>query len=296
MTDLVISVGSSLATDLFGSLNYPFRMRVEGNAFMAEAASLAGEADLDWLPPDSPVEDGGFEADFEPLLTATIEAYLESQSPSAFVTAEEDSEAAALIEPYLGDAGPSGPPTAGAVLSRMADDAAFTGKFETFLKGRLGAGIDWIEAELSQMPNAAMGNPLTLRDLRLAVRAKAKACIRVFGREICASATSPWIRFEGQQAALFLDVEGTKIFGRARVSDIEFVLKIRIFGRDIKIRIGVTGLLNRQLAGQRPLVADLGTVRITVPGLQRVYQPTSVSIPPSGSETTVVVDGRFSPG
>jgi hypothetical protein len=294
MADLVVSVTSSLANDLFGSLNYPFRMRVEGNALSDKAvADRAGEVSIDWLAPSAP--DEGFAADLEPLLDGAINAYLDNLSPSPFLAQEQDGEVAAIVQPYAVDEAPSRPAQLAAIKARMGQDSSFGDKLETFLKSRLDAGIDWIEAELSQMPSSAMGNPVTLGSLRVAVRARAKACIRVFGREVCASATSPWIRFEGQQAALFLDVEGTRILGRARVADLDFVMTIRILRWEIKIRIGVTGLVNGQLARQRPLLADFGTVRITVPGVQRVYQPTAVVVPASSTETRVEVDGRFSP-
>jgi hypothetical protein len=269
-------------------------MRIDGNALVDAPQALTGEARIDWLPAGAPDEDGGFEADLEPLLDATIDAYLDSRAGAPLLDLEEDQEAAALIAPYAGEAAPGGSNPVAAIKLRMAQDSAFPARLESFLKARLGAGIDWIEAELSQMPSSAMGNPIRLSNLRIAVRARAKACIRIFGREVCVSATSPWIRFEGRQAALFLDVEGTKILGRARVADLDFVMTIRIFGREIKIRIGVTGLVNRQLEKQRPLLADFGTVRINVPGVQRVYTPTSVAVPQSSSETRVDVDGRFS--
>jgi hypothetical protein len=308
MADLIATVTSSLANDLFGSLNYPFRMRVDGNMALAKdsgakdsgsetalAEDSGSEVDIDWLPAKSAEEDHGFEADLEPLLDALIEACLESQSGAPLMASEPDAEAEALVQPYLAgdDTGRAG--QIAGVKARMAQDAAFAAKLETFLKARLGAGIDWVEAELSQMPASAMGNPLTLSNLRLAVRARARACIRIFGRKICVSATSPWIRFEGRRAALFLDVVGTKIFGRAQLSDLDFVMTIRILGRNIKIRIGVTGLVNRQLARQRPLLADFGNVRITVPGVGRVYQPSTVTVPASSTETRLELDGGFSP-
>jgi hypothetical protein len=159
----------------------------------------------------------------------------------------------------------------------------------------------WARASTGSRPSCRKcrrrrwATPQTLSNLRLAVRARARACIRIFGRKICVSATSPWIRFEGRRAALFLDVVGTKIFGRAQLSDLDFVMTIRILGRNINIRIGVTGLVNRQLARQRPLLADFGNVRITVPGVGRVYQPSTVAVPASSTETRIELDGAFSP-
>lgn len=296
MADFIATLTSSLANDLFGSLNYPYRMRIDGNVVAAEAVDPTdSEVEVDWLPLSTPEESQGFEADLEPLLDAVIEACLDRRSAVPFLAEEPDVEAEALVAPYTGDDGTGGGVELAAIKSRMVQDPTFAEKLEIFLKARLGAGIDWIEAELSQMPASAMGNPLTLSNLRVAVRARAKACIRIFGRQICVSATSPWIRFEGQRALLFLDVVGTKILGRARVSNLDFVMTIRILGRTIKIRIGVTGLVNNQLARQRPLLADFGTVRIAVPGVSRVYQPTAVAVPFSSSETRVEVDGRFAP-
>jgi len=139
-----------------------------------------------------------------------------------------------------------------------------------------------------------MGNPLTLKDLRFAVRARLRGCIRIFGRESCVTVTTPRIRFEGRKAALFFDVVGTRIYGRAKVSNIDFVWRIRILRWTVSIRVGVTGLINRQLAGKRPLLADFSTVAIAVPGVARTYRPNAIAVPPSTSETRIEVDGDFS--
>jgi hypothetical protein len=292
MADLIATVTSSLTQDLFGSLDYPYRMRID-DKMAVDASPDAGEVTIDWLPNGSTEENHGFEADFEPLLDALIVSVLDQRPNKLLASDEEDAEAAALVEPYIGDDASSRSAQVVMIKERMEQDAAFATKFQGFLQSRLSTGIDWVEAELSQMPNSAMGNPLSLSNLRMAVRAKAKACIRVFGREYCISATSPWIRFEGRRAALFLDVVGLRIYGRARVTDLDFVMTIRILGREIRIRIGVTGLVNRQLERQRPLLADFATVAITVPGVSRVYRPTALAIPTSTTETRIEVDGSF---
>ncbi|MFM5917327.1 MAG: hypothetical protein ACKOOL_07325 [Novosphingobium sp.] len=296
MADLTLAVDTSLARDLFASLNYPYRMRV-GSKVIEEpepGRTDTDQAEMEWdADPGSTPEDEIADFDAVPLLEATVQAFLEQHRSDRYLSDEEDREASALVAPYAEGIDSDRSESVKAVLDRMAADAAFEAKAKAFLKSRLGSGVEWVEAELSQRPDVAMGNPLTLSGLRFAVRARLKGCIRVFGREICVTVTTPWIRFEGRRAALFLDVVGQKVYGRARVSNIDFVWKIRIWKWTVTIRVGVTGLINGQLAHQRPLLADFGTVAIAVPGVSRTYHPTAVAIPPSSSETKLQIDGDF---
>lgn len=293
MADLTIAVDSSLARDLFASLDYPFRMRVGDKAL--SDVPLAGGAELDW---DADVgsfpEDQIADFDAGPLLEATVQGYFEQGLAAKFVADADDAEAAALVAAYADGIVPDSPDAVAKVLERMAADDAFAAKAKAFFEARLDSGVEWVEAELSQKPDVAMGNPLTLGGLRFAVRARLKGCIRIFGREVCVTVTTPWIRFEGRRAALFLEVAGKQIYGRAKVSDIDFVWRIRILRWTITIRVGVTGLINGQLARQRPLLADFGTVAIAVPGLGRTYRPGAVAVPPSATETRLEIDGDFS--
>lgn len=296
MADLSIAIDTSLARDLFSSLDYPYRMRV-GNKLLADdmaALDFGNEAELDWDAdvdqwPDDQVSD----FDAGPMLEAMIDGYLEKSGTEKFLVEDDDAEASALVAPYASGIDFTGADAIAQVLARMDADSAFEAKATAFFQSRLGGSVDWVEAELSEKPDVAMGNPLTLSRLRFAVRARLKGCIRVFGRQICVSVTTPWIRFEGRRAALFFDVVGTRILGRAKVSDIDFVWRIRILSWTVTIRVGVTGIINSQLASQRPVLADFSTVAIAVPGVNRTYRPNAIAVPASGTETRVEVDGDF---
>ncbi|MDN3646344.1 hypothetical protein QWY75_09040 [Pontixanthobacter aestiaquae] len=300
MTDLAMIIGSTLAQDLFGALKYPYRMRVDGNVKSAAKGGnpdfpvAEGEdAEITFLDGDTSSDDDAFEANFDGVLDAIIDAYLDQESGQGLVSADSDAEAHALVAPYAVDESSSRSKSISSIRQRMEDDDEFGQKFSDFASSRFEAGIDWVEAELSKRPDPAMGNPVTLSNLKIAVRARAKACIKVFGRKFCVKATSPWIRFEGKQAAVHFDVDGAKIYGRGQVSKLDFVMTIKILRWRIKVRIGVTGIVNRQLSKQRPLLMDFSSVRVKVPGVGLKYSISSVDMPASGTETRIVLDGQF---
>ena len=119
MADLTIAVDSSLARDLFASLDYPFRMRV-GDKALADVP-LAGGAELDW---DADVgsfpEDQIADFDAGPLLEATVQGYFEQGLAAKFVADADDAEAAALVAAYADGIVPDSPDAVAKVLERMA--------------------------------------------------------------------------------------------------------------------------------------------------------------------------------
>lgn len=285
MTDFSISAESSLATELFGALDYPWRMRI------SPSKAISGDDDeqVDAEMQGNAGDDIELAGESDDLLKDLVEAYLQNRGQAD--RDEVETALAEIVEPYLlnGIAEDDAP----GIVLRMESDAAFQQKLEGFLGISLKFSLEWVEGELSARPNANLGNPIAIGNMRVAARAKGKGCIRVFGKKFCVSITSPWIRMEGRRAEVFLEPKGLQLRARAKAHDIDIVIKIRILRWSWKIKIGVTGYVNKALAGQSPVLLDLGAVRINVPGLGLTYAPSALAAPASSSTTTVAVDGGF---
>jgi hypothetical protein len=283
MADISLSLNSSLVTKLFDAVPYPWRKQIDG-----ERMRHGNDEPVD-------VEFGGMESgggdasDAEEYLDELIEAYIENVSEPRSGNSHEQA-LHDLLAPY------AAPDRSSAEIKRaLFEDAGSGDKLATFFSAlRGGVFIDWIEVELSQRPNSSLGNPLSLSNLRIAVRAKVKLCARIFGKERCIKITSNWFRFEGERVEVELIVEALTVKARARARNIDFTIEVKIGPFKFKFRIGITTHVNRYLAKNSPVLADLSGVVINIPGLDLEYALGSVAIPASSSETTVLIDGSFS--
>lgn len=291
MTDISLTVQSSLVTDMFDAIKFPYRVRLDANKSRDEEQGI----DLAWVEDAALSDDFDPEAEFDDALDDMIEQFLDHTKQGGEESGTQDPEAEALIAPYVEGITNADRSDVSTIRNRMAEDDEFGEKFSAFAKQRVKADVDWVEIEVGKRPSAAMGNPLTIGGLEIRVRARVKACLRAFGKWWCTPwFKTPWFLFEGERASLFLDVVATKVYGRGQVKNIDFVIKIKIFKWTVKIKIGITGIINGQLGKQRVLLMDLDDVKVKVPGVGLTYAITSVDIPSSNSATQVLLDGRFS--
>ena len=283
MPDISLSVDTSFVQMLFSAVNYPWRKRIDGDRMLT---SDDEEIPFEVLGQGGDEDDAGGGDEY---LNELIETYLSHKGdPRNQGSAEEALHK--LLEPYrqAGDDKSS-------IRSALLNDPKGGDKIETFLRAlRGGVTLDWIEFELSQKPNSHLGNPLALTNLKIAVRAKAKLCARIFGRERCISITTPWSRFEGERVEVALIEDGLKIKARAKARNVDFTVKVKIGPFTFTFRIGVTSHINRYLEKNSPVLVDASDIRIKIPGLDLTYRPVALDVPSSGTETTVSADGSFS--
>lgn len=285
MSDLSISVDSSLLTKLFGSLNYPWRKRFEPKFTLGDDYE-AGEVTVDVI------EQGGDDAEADTDSNLFVDDLIETYSKESKNSPTNAAEKALfeLLSPYSRGEIRS----TSELRTALENDPARGDRLETFLKALdLSAGIEWVEFELARQPASNLGNPVALTDLHFAVRARAEACVKIFGKKHCLHFTTPWIRFEGERAQVELVVDQLRIIGRPSVRNIDFVITIKILGIKFKVKIGVTSHINRYLADQQPVLADFSNIAIKIPGLDLTYTPKSVTVPGSTAATTVQLDGQF---
>lgn len=292
MADIQVSADSSLIDNLFSSLDYPWRKRIDGGSLVAATDSAPGDWDAEVEPLGQGGVDDEVSGDGEAMVDELVAAYLDDRGSGG----SGDPALSALLDTYAGQVtrGSARSTAYAGVRDALLADSAGGDKLETFFRAAdRGASIEWVDFELSHEPGSNLGNPVALTDLRIAVRAKAELCVRILGRKICVRITTPWFRFEGRRAEVRLLVQTLKIKAQAKVSDVDFVITVRIGPFKFKFRIGVTTIINKSLAKSTPVLADFAAVRIVVPGLGLTYAPTAVAVPDSTSATTVEIDGAF---
>jgi len=111
-----------------------------------------------------------------------------------------------------------------------------------------------------------IGNPISLSKMACKVQAKIRACIKVFGNKICVSVTTPKIHLEGRAANLTLSSRGPVTYAQAQFSDLDIVIRIKIWKWHFTIKIGITSLVNKELRKLGPIkLIDLTPLEQAVP-------------------------------
>lgn len=283
MTDITFSADSPLISKMFDSVSYPWRKQIDGDRMRI------GEPEIT-LKVEGATSGDVLSADEPDYLKDWTEEYLKANEAERRA-GEGEKALDTLLKPHA-----AGATDADEVIAKLLAAPDSELKVQEFL-GSLGLkfSVDWIEVELSQKPTAALGNPLKLGNIHIAARVKAKACIKIFGKDQCISITSPWVRFVIGGTKITIQTNGLKVFALASVSDFDLVMKFKILKWTFEVRVGLTKYVNRYLQTSRPEIADLETISILIPGLDRKYVPATVSVPSHASETSVLLDGAFSP-
>ncbi|MES2904692.1 MAG: hypothetical protein V4696_10945 [Pseudomonadota bacterium] len=283
MTDITFSADSPLISKMFESISYPWRKRIDGDRMSV------GEPEID-VTVEGPTSGEDLSANEPDYLKDWVEEYLDA-SEDARREGEGEKALDELLKPHA-----VGSTNADEVIEKLLSAPDSEQQVQRFL-GALGLkfSVDWIEIELSRKPTAVLGNPMKLGNINIAARVKAKACIKILGKEKCISITSPWVRFVIGGTQIAIQTNGLKVFALASVSDFDLVLKFKILKWSFSVRVGLTKYVNRYLAASRPEIADFGAISIVIPGLDRRYAPTSVTVPNHPSETSVLLEGDFKP-
>jgi hypothetical protein len=150
---------------------------------------------------------------------------------------------------------------------------------QLFKTSAVDINIQWVRLEIEK-PSLRLQNPIALERIVLKIQVQVKACVKIFGRRVCVTATSPNVRIEGRQALLKLFGQGSKILATPEFRDIDIVIKIKILGLSFDVRIGITTLINGQLQGQAPiLIMDLSTFEQPVPFSNKRLRITGFDFP-----------------
>lgn len=287
-SDLRAAVDTSLITKLFDSLSYPWTMHIPG---LRE--DLSQTVDHETFIEEG-AGDPGDEVLGEDLLTNAIDAFIAIRQKASLQTKTEiEKSLEDLFADYVAAGQRGEDELRAAIIDGIGkDQQKFAERFETFLQRGPKVEVKWAEVRMSKKPAASMGNPITFTHLEFEVRAKVEACIKVFGKKYCASATTPWTHFKAENAHIAIEVVGLKVRARPRVKNLDLEIKIKIWKWTYTIRIGVTTHVNNMLDRVTPTLLDLTGKSFPVPALNRVYAPVKIAVPSHASETSVEITGE----
>lgn len=144
---------------------------------------------------------------------------------------------------------------------------------------------------VKRRPIFSLRNPLTARKVDFNVRVVARAGIKIFGRWRWVKITSPRISFSVGRIMVRFKTVNAKVYGRAAVDDFDWILKIKVFGFSFKVKIGLTGIIQRQL-DKLPdyLLVDLSTFEREIPFETKKMSISQVDIDGDGSVLAINVE------
>ena len=288
---ITAGLGDAIINGLLDQLSYPFTVQLpssrDGRPGEGEFAS--GHV---WAPDDGRADAVEDEADIGgAILAAAVQGYLEADEGGA--PDPSDRELYDLIASRVGSTRAS---TEDAVMAALeADSAAFAPALADALARVASVSIRWVKVTVVQRPSASLGNPVRIGNLRLKVQAKVRACVRVFGRNVCTDVTSPHVEFQAQEVRVDLQTRGLQIWAVPSIRNIDLVIRVRILGVSFTFTIGVTGVVNGLLRDKSVMVFDGAALRFPLPTLGRAFAVTAVEVPAASGATTVNLSGAYTP-
>lgn len=147
-------------------------------------------------------------------------------------------------------------------------------------------------------PSLKLGNPVTIDDLTVRVKARFKASIRVFGKEYSTIKTTPWVTLSGRSATLKLSAAGARVLGTLVLDDIDLVAKVKILKWHYNCQLGLTGIMNKQLAKRGAFeLLDLSTFQRSLLPESDIIAVDSVDFDATATQLLVklYVNSRASP-
>jgi hypothetical protein len=289
LADITASVDSSIVTDLLGRLTYPFQIDLDGDRIDPGEDRVAESR---WGPDaqDATDEDEAFG---EGLLDEALQGYLEFRDGASREDPADD-EIYRIIEEAVGNP-PKPPATVAevrAILSASRGD--FVQKFVAALQtAKRGVEIDWIKIIVVKEPGAELGNPIRIKNLTLKVQARARLCVRLFGKDRCINATTPKVEFQAHEVRVALDKRGEQIWAVPSVKDLDLVIRVRILGIKFTFTIGVTKVTNRFLRSKSTMIFDAQTLAFPLPTFKLAFSIRDITIPSSSTATTIALDGEY---
>lgn len=255
MSDASVLIATAAAKKLVDAIDFPLMMQIPSGRSIGLGEADLGIAASDGAPGDDEIPEisSGFEAFIGDMAKRAIDGTIDSRAGTA-----EELAALKVIGQNLEAKGEGGLYGKGTDDVKKALGVLLTKRSVSF-------DVQWVKLELDK-PTVQMANPITASKIGCRVQVRVKACIRIFGRKICVTVTSPRIRLEARAATLALSGAGAKVMAQPAFKDLDVVIKIRIWKWTFSIRIGVTGLVNEQLRRQGPiLIADLSALEQDIP-------------------------------
>jgi len=162
---------------------------------------------------------------------------------------------------------------------------AIAGKVKRLIKKLISFEVVSTKVEILRKPEFVLGNPISTRKLFIHFRAVIRICVRIIRRKCKDFAVN--LQFEVGSLRLNLSVVGKKVVARPTFKDFDLVLTFSLFGIKVKIKIGLTGIVNGKIKNVVIPVLDLSALEKTFEKASRPLQVTHIDISADGSAVIV---------
>jgi hypothetical protein len=259
--DVEVLVADIIAQKILNAIDFPVLIKVP-NAKVESEDSALGEAEIEIVYTQSKSSDDAYVHEVSRSFEDFLLEVAKDVRDGAIDLGSEDLGQVKAMQVIAGAISGGGNPES---EIQIAGDEVREALVNVITKATVSVDIDWIKVE-AEKPVLRLGNPISLSSMVCKVQARIRACIRVLGKKICVSLTTPRMRLEGREANLALSSQGAITFAQAQFKDLDFVIKIKIWKWSFEIRIGITSLVNKQLRKQGPLqILDLSPLEQPVP-------------------------------
>jgi len=261
--DVGVLVATALARRVVDAIDFPVLIRIPSPRTEGEGAEPMGEAELEFFRADTSPESEELElSEVNEAFANGISEMVQRVREGTIDESSVDPAQLAAMRTLVKATDASGDKAAFYKADPEEIDRALS---ELVSRRWVSVEVEWVKVEVGK-PDITLANPILLSGMSFRVQARVKGCIKVLGKKYCASVTSPWVRLEARQGRLELMADGPRIKALPQLRDLDIVVKIRIWKWTIKVRVGITSLVNKQLKKQGPiLLLDLSALEQPVP-------------------------------
>ncbi|WP_152236919.1 hypothetical protein [Xanthomonas sp. LMG 12460] len=261
--DVSILIATSLARRVVDAIQFPIQIKTPAARTQEEGGNRLGDAELEFIKVGSEREEGVPEiSEMSETFAAGIMEMVQRVRDGEYDESSADPAQLNALRTLMAvqDANPGN-----SVFFKVSSDEIDGALSELVSKRSVSIDVEWVKVDVEK-PLLTLSNPILISDMTMHVQAKVSACIKLLGKKYCASLTSPRIRLEARQGFLELESRAAKVTVVPRFKDLDIVVKIKIWKWTVKIKVGITGIVNKQLNKQGPIqVLDLSLFEQQIP-------------------------------
>lgn len=261
--DVSILIATSLARRVVDAIQFPIQIKTPAARTQEEGGNRLGDAELEFIKVGSEREEGVPEiSEMSETFAAGIMEMVQRVRDGEYDESSADPAQLNALRTLMAvqDAN-----LGNSVFFKVSSDEIDGALSELVSKRSVSIDVEWVKVDVEK-PLLTLSNPILISDMTMHVQAKVSACIKLLGKKYCASLTSPRIRLEARQGFLELESRAAKVTVVPRFKDLDIVVKIKIWKWTVKIKVGITGIVNKQLNKQGPIqVLDLSLFEQQIP-------------------------------
>lgn len=278
--DIELLVDKSMGQKALNAMDFPIEVRFPSNkATLRSEGYSVGDGDVgevEFLSSGQDiklVESDDISLVFEEAILEAINSY----RSGTLDLNDLDSDEKKAIK-LLSNASPVDTPLKKGILKAKENDIKQALQL-LVTKKKIKFEILWVRFKVVDRPRLKLANPIELSNISTRTKAKAQACLSVFRKWVCAKSTTPWIRVDGKYAYLDLRAKNATVYALPRFKDLDIVITIKILKWRIKIPIGITSIVNREMRKTGPIeLIDLSPLEQDIPYSNKKIKMDSISI------------------